>query len=379
MAAAPEHSTVAATPSDVELPTLAQVLVPVRRHWLKLFLVPLLVGAITYGLTFLLTPKFKSVTTFLPPQQQQSSAASALAALGPLSALAGVGGGLRTPADQYVSLMQSVTVSDRLVTEFKLMDVYRVEIRQDARRKLEENVQMSVGKKDGLISVTVMDTSPERAAQMANRYVDELRRMSGTLAITEAQQRRAFFQRLLEQSREQLLKAQLALQGSGFNPGALKSEPKAAAESYARLKAEVAATEVKLQSLRGRLADGTPEVQQLVATLRALRGQLAAAEQPVDNTGGPDYVSKYRDFKYQEALFEVYARQFELARVDESREGALIQVIDVATPAEMRSFPKRGMTTVSAAAAAFCLVLVWLYLAPALRPARPRVAETRPR
>lgn len=379
MAAAPEQSTVAAGASDTELPTLAQVLVPVRRHWLKLFLLPLLVGVITYGLTFLLTPKFKSVTTFLPPQQQQSSAASALAALGPLSALAGVGGGLRTPADQYVSLMQSVTVSDRLVTDFKLMDVYRVEIRQDARRKLEENVQMSVGKKDGLISVTVMDTSPERAAQMANRYVDELRRMSGTLAITEAQQRRAFFQRLLEQSREQLLKAQLALQGSGFNSGALKSEPKAAAESYARLKAEVAATEVKLQSLRGRLADGTPEVQQLVATLRALRGQLAAAEQPVDNTGGPDYVSKYREFKYQEALFEVYARQFELARVDESREGALIQVIDVATPAEMRSFPKRGMTTVSAAAAAFCLVLVWLYLAPALGPARPRVDKTRPR
>ena len=343
-------------------PTLGELVGPFREAWLQMILFVMLGAAVGAGSSFLQKPTYVATTVFLPPQQQQSAAASALAALGPLSALAGVGGSSRAPGDQYAALMRSVTVSDRVIDQFGLIKEYEADFRVDARRKLEKFVRIGVNKKDGLISVDVEDTSPQRAAQIANQYVEELRRITAGLAITDAQQRRTFFERQLQETRDSLKQAQAALEISGFNSGALKAEPKAAAESYARLKAEVAAAEVRLQAVRGQFADRTPEVQQLASTLAALRSQLAKAEQPANSNAGPDYIGKYRDFKYQEALFEVYARQFELARVDESREGALIQVVDVAQPPEKKAKPMRTVWLALGAAAGLllgALLAVW--------------------
>ena len=314
-----------------------------RSRWILMTLGPLGAGLLSVGVTALIAPTFTASTTFMPPQQAQSAAASALATLGPLAGLAGGAAAVRNSSDQYVSLMQSVTVSDRIIDQFKLMDMYNTELRLDTRISLANNVRITLGKKDGLISVAVDDKSPQRAADMANRYVDELRRFTATLAVTEAQQRRVFFERQLQQSRDRLVQAQQALQASGFNPGALKAEPRAAAESYARLKAELTAAEVRLQTLRGSLADNTPEVRQQLTVISALTTQLARTEQASVPADGPDYVSKYREFKYQETLFELYARQFELARVDESREGSLIQIVDPASPPERKSKPKRAI------------------------------------
>jgi len=195
---------------------------------------------------------------------------------------------------------------------------------------------------------------------MANQYVDELRRLTSTIAVTEAQQRRMFFEHQLRQTKDKLIAAQQALAASGFSQGAIKAEPKAAAEGYARLRAEVTAAEVRLQATRGTLADDTPEVRQQQAALAALRSQLGRLEQTSDAHGGPDYVSKYREFKYQETLFDLFARQYELARVDESREGALIQVVDTAMPPEMRSWPKRALTAVATTLAAGILLAMFV-------------------
>jgi capsule polysaccharide export protein KpsE/RkpR len=357
---------------DDEGISLFELLSVLGQHLTLLIAGPLLAGLAALGITtYLIAPTFTAATTFLPPQQQQSAAASALAALGPLAGLAGAGA-VRTPADQYVALMQSATVSDRLIDQFKLMQAYEREFRVDARKDLAANVRIGVGKKDGLITVEVDDKSPQRAADIANRYVDELRRMTGALAITEAQQRRAFFERQLQQTRDKLTAAQLALQASGFSQGALKAEPKAAAEGYARLRAEVTAAEVRLQTMRGNLVDETPEVRQLQATLSALRAQLAKLEQAGDSNGGPDYVGKYREFKYQETLFELFARQYELARVDESREGALIQVVDVATPPEKKSKPKRAIVAVVTTLGALLLLATFVLVRNSWRQRRMR-------
>jgi uncharacterized protein involved in exopolysaccharide biosynthesis len=323
---------------------------------------PLLAGLLAFAATYLFKPQFTATTTFLPPQQQQSAAASALAALGSIGSLAGVGAAVRSPADLYVALMQSASVSDRLIDEFKLMAVYEAETRTKARRELAKSVTFTSGRKDGLIRIDVSDTSADRAAAIANKFVAELRQMTNDLAVTEAQQRRQFFERQLKAARDSLVAAQLALQSSGFNTGALKSEPKAAAESYARSKAELAGAEIRLEGLRSRLSETTPEIQQVKATIAALRQRLVRAEQAEPAPQGPDYVSRYRDFKYQEAMFELYARQFELARADESREGALIQVVDPAVPAELKSFPKRGVIATAAATIMAALVLLWVVL-----------------
>jgi len=328
--------------------SLLELAVPLAEHWKLLTIGPIATGLLAFGIVSLIPPTYTATTTFLPPQQQQSAASSLLSSLGSLAGLAGGAANIRTPADQYVALMQSATVSDRIVDQFKLIEVYESKYRVDARKELASNVHVNVGKKDGLITVEVEDKSPQRAADMANRLVDELRRMTDTIAVSDAQQRRKFFEQQLRQTQEKLVQAQQALQASGFTQGALKAEPKSAAEGYARLRAEVTAAEVRLQTLRGSLSDTTPEVQQQQNALAALRGQLARLEQTADAQGGTDYVGKYREFKYQETLFDLFAKQYELARVDESREGALIQVVDPATPPEKRSKPKRAIAALAA-------------------------------
>jgi uncharacterized protein involved in exopolysaccharide biosynthesis len=311
-------------------------------RWRLLLLGPIAAGALALGASFLIAPTFTSKTTFLPPQQAQSAAASALASLGALSGLAGAAGGIKTPGDQYVALLQSVNVEDRIVDRFKLMEVYEAKYRFLARKELEQNSRIALGKKDGLITIEVDAKDPVMAAAMANQYVAELRRLSSELALTEAQQRRAFFETELKNTRAKLTEAQQTLQSSGFNAGALKAEPKEAAEAYARMKAEATAAEVRLQTMRRALTDSAPEVQQQLVLLNALREQLRTLESSVDTRGDADYISRYREFKYQETLFELFSRQYEMARLDESRESALIQVVDVATPAEHKSKPKRA-------------------------------------
>jgi uncharacterized protein involved in exopolysaccharide biosynthesis len=343
--------------------SLLDLAIPLVEHWKLWILGSLTIGLLALGNAFLMTPTYTARTSFLPPQQQQSGMASALASLGSLAGLAGVAGvagAIKSPADQYVALMQSVSAEDRLIDQFELMQVYESKYRFEARRELERNTRIAIGKKDGLISVEVDDTSPQRAAEMANAYVEELRRLTSVLAVSEAQQRRVFFEKELKDARDQLTKAQQELQASGFNVGALRAEPKAAAESYARLKAEITSAEVRAQVLRGSLADSSPEVQRQLAQLSALRAQLARLEQAADASVGPDYLTKYREFKYRETLFELFARQYEMARVDESREGALIQVVDIAVPPEYKSKPKRLFIAVAATLLSLLLLGIFI-------------------
>lgn len=324
--------------------TLSELHAALRPQVLKIAALSLAVGLAAYGVTLLMTPVFTARAVIISPQQQQNSAASALASLGALAGLAG--GSVKSPADQYVSVMQSVTVGNRIVDRFKLMEVYDAKFRVDALKNLSTNVRISAGKKDNLISIDVDDTDPTRAAAIANAYVDELRWVTNNLALTEAQQRRAFFQQQLLETKTALQNAQLQVQKTGFTAGALKSEPKAAAEAYARTKADIAAAEIRLSTLRRSMTDSAPEVQQVTTALAGLRAQLGQFERPLEASSNQDYVSAYREFKYQEALFEIFAKQFELAKMDEAREGTLIQVLDKATPPERKSKPKRAMIAV---------------------------------
>jgi uncharacterized protein involved in exopolysaccharide biosynthesis len=347
-----------------------------KRRWL-LLVGSLGAGLVAFGLTYLVPPTFTARTSILPPQQQQSAAASALASLGALSGLASAAANIKSPADQYVALLESETVADHIIDQFGLMKVYGARFRFEARSTLASHVRIAVGKKDGLISVDVDDQDPKRAADIANRYVEELRLLTGKLALTEAQQRRMFFESQLAQTRDRLARAQQALQASGFSEGALKAEPKAAAESYATLRGELTAAEVQLQILRKTLTDGAPEVQQQLAKLAGLRGKLAEVEATSPKTSGADYVGKYREFKYQETLFDLLARQYEAARVDESREGALIQVVDPAKPPEWKSRPKRAMTAIVSTLGALCALIAYVVFTDMWQRAKrqPRVAR----
>lgn len=326
-------------------------------RWRLFLIAPVLAGLLAFGVTFLLTPTYTARTMFLPPQQQQSSAASALSSLSALSGLAGGIGAMKSPGDQYLALMHSVSVEDRIIDRFKLIQGYDVAYRFQARKELDKNMHADLGKKDGLITLEVDADSPALAAAMANQFVAELSRLSGELALTEAQQRRVFFEGQLKQTRAKLTDAQQVLQSSGFDAGSLKAEPKAAADGYARLQAEATAAEVRLQTMRQSLADTSPEVQQQLAQYEALKEQLAKLAGAASSPGDADYVGRYREFKYQETLYDLFSKQYEMARLDESREGAMLQVVDVATPPERRSKPRRGLVAVGAMFAVFLLLI----------------------
>jgi uncharacterized protein involved in exopolysaccharide biosynthesis len=341
-------------------PVLAAWVLLLWRRLALLLTCAVLAAAAGFGASYLVANTYVSTTSFLPPQQA-GSGGGALAALGSLAGLAGAGQ-TRNTADQYVSLMQSVTVSDRMIDQFKLMAAYDVDLRVDARMELAKNVRITAGKKNGLVVVEVEDTDPQRAANMANQYIDELRRMTSTIAVTEAQQRRVFFERQLQDTKKQLIEAQLALQSTGFNQASLQAEPKAAAEAYAKLRAETTAAEVRLQTLRSALTDSAPEVQAQQTQLGALRAKVASLEQTTARPNDPGYVARYREFKYQETLFELLARQYETARVDEGREGALVQVVDVAAPAERKFKPKRSLFAAGGLVAGLLLAALWVLL-----------------
>jgi uncharacterized protein involved in exopolysaccharide biosynthesis len=286
-----------------------------------------------------------------------------------LGGLAGAATGLKNPADQYVAFMKSDTVSNALIDRFKLIDRYEAELKTDARRTLDASARISSGK-DGLITVEVDDKEPAFAATMANAYVEELGKLLNRLAVTEAQQRRAFFEKQLTSAKDNLVKAEIALKASGVNSSALKATPAAAVEGLARLKAGITAQEIKLASMRGYLSESAPDFKQAQTELAAMRSQLARTEKPEPATpGDADYVARYRDYKYFETLFELFAKQFELAKVDEAREGATIQVVDAAQPPERKSKPKKALIALIATLATGFALLLFVFIRQALRSA----------
>jgi len=325
---------------DEDAPNIGflELLIPLAQYKWRLLLVPVAVAAMALGMTYLQSPIFTAKTTLLPPRQQ-SSVNAVLGSLGGLASLAG-GAAVKGPGDQFAAMLGSQTIADKLVDQFDLLQVYDEQYRFRARKRLADNSKIGLDKKDGLITIEVNDTSPQRAADMANAYIDRLREMTSTLSVTEAQERRQFYERELATARQGLARSQSELASSGISEATLRAEPRAAAEALSMARSELAVTEVQLRVAARTLADGTPEVQQLLAKAGALRAQLSRLEQkqPKDES---NYIDKYRDFKYQEGLVEVFSKQYELARLDEQRDGAVIQVIDPATVPEWKSAPKR--------------------------------------
>jgi tyrosine-protein kinase Etk/Wzc len=353
---------------EISLLDLLQTIVDNLR---LLVLGPLAVGFTALGISFLIPPTYTAKTQFLPPQQQQSAAASMLASLGSLGGLAGAVGGIKNPSDQFIAYMKSVTLQDSLIERFKLIERYEVKTKTDARLALADSVRTASGK-DSLISVEVDDKDPKFAAELANAHVEELGKLLAKLATTEAQQRRLFFDKQLTLAKDKLIQSEIALKATGVSGSVLKSNPASAVAAVAGLQAAVTAQEVKLGAMRGYLAETAPDFKQAMNELVNLRAQLGKQEKDTPSSGNKttsegDYITKYREFKYHETLFELFSKQFELAKVDEAREGAVIQVLDDAQPPERKSKPKKALIAIIATLAAGFALLLFVFIRQALR------------
>jgi len=320
------------------------------------------VAVLAFGFSLCLPNRYTATASILPPQQVPSLAAAMagqLGALGPMAALAQKDLGLKNPNDIYVGMLRSRTAEDALIGRFDLLRVYRVKRMSDARRKLENNSSIVLGK-EGFVTISVEDKDRNRAPQIANAYVEQLRQLTQDLAVTEAGQRRIFFERQLQLARNNLADAEQALKQTEQSTGVIQldGQAKAIIESVVRLRALMAAKEVELHAMRLFSTEENPDVMLGEHKLSGLRTQLALLEKQSGGPGdvqvpagnvpeaGLQYVRKLRDLKYSEAIFDMLAKQSEAARLDEARTAAVIQVLDPAIVPDRKSSPQRTLIVV---------------------------------
>jgi uncharacterized protein involved in exopolysaccharide biosynthesis len=296
---------------------------------------------------------------------------------GGLIAMAGGAAGIKSPGELYVEMIKSRTVLDRMVDRFDLMKLYKKKYRQDARKKLLELLTVREDRKSGVIVLTVEDKDPKRSADMANAFIEELKTLAGGLAISEAGQRRLFFEEQIRQTKEALTRAEDDIKGFQQRTGAFQidAQGKAVIEGIANLRARIVAKEVEAKVLRSFATAQNPDLQRIEEEVRALRVELEKVEtgkgrgfDPIMSSErvpevGMEYLRKLRQLKYNETLYELLVKQYELAKLDEARDAVVIQVIDRAVPPERKFRPKRAsIVALATVAALFLSVIIGLQL-----------------
>ncbi|MFZ0305791.1 MAG: Wzz/FepE/Etk N-terminal domain-containing protein [Terracidiphilus sp.] len=339
-------------------------------------------------ITVLLLPsQYTASTLVLPPGQNSSMSSALLGQLGGSGALASIAGaslGIKSQGEVYISLLRSRTVEDALIQRFGLMTRYHAKRSSSARIAFEAHSKVVLGAKDGLITVSVTDKDPKMAAEITNGYIDEFRKLSAGLAITEASQRRSFFQQQLLESQENLASAEEALKNTEQSTGVLQidSQTRSLIDSVASLRAEVVAKEVQLQGMRAYATEENPEIVEVKQQLAEMQDQLAKLTGVSQDTSSDlvlpkgkvpeaslEYLRKIRDVKFYETISELIAKQFEMAKLDEARQGSIIQVVDPAIPPDHRSFPKRTISVLVAMLLSFFAACGWSLISHGLRRA----------
>lgn len=336
------------------------------------------VAAVALAGSLLMPNVYTARTTLLPPNsQQQGGGAAALAALG---ALGGLAGGLapKTPDELYVALLKGDSVQRALIDRFELRKRYDIETYEAMRRALPGYIRVSADKKSGLIAVEVDDEDPKFAADLANAHVGEVTKVLDRLAVSDAQLRRVFFEQQLKQTKDDLVKAEQAMRAVQEKSGVIVLDKQAEAliGGAATIRAQIAEREVQLRVLRSSATAENPDVQRLASELRALRLELSRMESASGGTPGSavdlpvgripeaaiDYVRARRELKIQETILEGMLRQYEIAKLDEAKEGPVLQQVDVAVPPDRKSKPARALIVIAATFAALLLACLWVVI-----------------
>lgn len=338
----------------------------------KKFILGITLGAaiITAIISLTMPPIYRAETKILPPQQGSSSAAQLLSQLGGAAGLVGGAVGIKTTNDLYIALLKSRLALDPIIDRLKLMEFYKAKKREDARRALASALKAQDDKKSGIVTIGVEDKDPKWAAEIANAFVEELKNLNKGFAVTEAAQRRLFFEEQLKDTKDALIRSEESVKGFQERTGAIKMDEqvRAVIEGIAQLRAQIAAKEVQLKVMQTYATPQNPDIQRAEEELRGMREQLRRLEITSGNhnpdtlmpTGripavGTEYIRKLREFKYQEALYEILLKQYEAARLDEVRDAAIIQVIEKAIPPEERVKPKRRQMVMIATITGFFL------------------------
>lgn len=364
---------------EVEETSLLDHLIVLAKH--KKLVLGLPAGAaIVAAVVSLLLPNIYTATTkVLPPQQSQSATTALLAQFGALMS-GGVGPplALRNPNDLYVGMLKSRTISDSLIARFDLQELYDEKTMVDTRRQLARNTNIGFGK-DGIITIEFEDRDPGRAAAVANGYVEELYKLTTSVAVTEASQRRLFFENQLKQTRDQLAKAEISLRGAIEKGGlaGIDVQSRAILEPSAQLRAQIALREVQLGAIRVFATDQHPDIARLQHEISSMKRELTKLEggdgksEPLPATSaGYENLRRFRDMKFLERLAELLTQQFEAAKIDEAKDFSIVQVLDRAIEPDRKSKPRRLLIVVASALSAGILAILWAFAREAIARAR---------
>ncbi len=362
------------TPLEFDILDLALVLAARKR---TIFLASVAGLVIAVVLVLFVHPSFTAKALILPPQSPQSSVSTLLGQFGALASATELGGsfGIKNSADLYIGILQSQSVTDAMVKRFDVVRRFHPKRFSDARRLIQGNAKFTA-EKDGMISIAATDSDPRRAAAMANAFVDELYSLNNRLALGGTSQRRLFFEQQLAQEKDKLADAEVAMKKTEESTGVIapSGQTETIIRQVAQLQADITSREVQLAALRTSSTDQNPDVVRLTSELNGLRGQLRDLESGSGKhargdislttanvpQAGLEYIRKERDVKYHQFLFDLLARQYEAARIDEAKAAPVIQVVDPALPPDRKSAPFRALWAIVGGALGFFFSTGWV-------------------
>jgi len=384
-------------PEDVSMPQMfenqekkhfLETLIVLAKHKFLIAYVVIAVAIASAVISLLLPKYYTGQTKILPPQQSQSVASAMLDQLGGLGGLIGATAGkelgLKNANDLYVTMLKSNIVADDLIDKFSLMSAYKTKLRIDTRKRLADLSEISANNKDGTITVSVDDRDPDKAAAMANAYIDELEKLTKKLAITDASRRRVFFEAEVKTATQQLEAAEQEFKKTQEVTGIIQmdNQSRVMLQAYADLRAELTAKEIEIQSMRSFATPENPDLVRLEHERDALRVQIGGLEKgrggspmgdiPLEKVPEKEvqYLDKLREVTYHTALLQLMLKQYEIARIDEAKDSTLIQTLDKALPPERRSWPHRSLMVLAFTFMAFILAALWSYALEALERAK---------
>ena len=382
---------------DEDSISLMDIFLTLAKHKKKIFVYPVAFGIAGLAISLVLPNAYKANTKILPPQQSQSTASAMLSQLGGLAGGAGAALGIKSPNDLYIALLKSRALTDKLIQRFDLQKRYEEKFMELTRKELDEKSVIASGK-DNMISIDVEDKDAKVAAAIANAYVEELTVLTSKFALTEASQRRVFFEKQLELTKDKMIAAETALSSSIDSKGMMSvdAQSKAVLETVARLRANISAKQIQLKAMQAFVTPSNNEYKRANQELLGMQDELAKLEKgsasnaasksesamqtsdAVTNAGKPaeagaSNIQLLRDVKYYQMLYEMLSKQYEVARLDEAKDIPLIQVLDKAVEPERKFKPQRALITIAAAFFGLILALVAAFVSEAMN--QPKSAE----
>jgi uncharacterized protein involved in exopolysaccharide biosynthesis len=344
-------------------------------------------------IAFLIPATYESTTQLMPPDSQAGTAMSMLAALsaGTGGATGSASGGIGMAADLlgmkssgalFVSVLHSDTVEDRLINRFDLRGVYWVKTYKSARKKLASRTDISEDRKSGVITITVTDRDPARAAALARAYVEELNHLVAELNTSAAHRERVFLEGRLKDVKEDLDRSSRDFSDFASKNTAIdiKEQGRAMVEAAAALQGQLIAAESELRGLEQIYTPNNVRVRSVQARIAELKRQLdklGGDSSPEPNDSGSEaslypsirqlprlgvpYADLYRRVRINETVFETLTKLYELAKVQEAKEVPSVKVLDVAQPPEKRSGPPRLVIVIAGAMLSLCFAAIWLF------------------